>query len=278
MANSILTNRISTSALVDASRAETAKAKSAKMLSTGKKINESGQDATGLAVVAKQRYDQAAMVEGLNNSTKGEAYARTVDGGLATVSELLNRLVSLGTAAAADSYDSDDRTIAGVEWDSILTALDKIGASTRFGRQSLLNGTATAAKFQVGESPTGTDDIAEIDLSTVNVLNANLGIPAGSTLDTVDNARTTTDSVRTAVGLVNNYRATVGAFQREIQLAASNNETKLENLGVAIGVTIDADIAKASIDYTREITMQQMARAILAQGNSSMGELSQLIQ
>lgn len=278
MANSILTNRISTSALTDAGRSESAKSRSAKMLSTGKKINESGQDATGLAVVAKQRYDQAAMVEGLNNSTKAEAYARTIDGGLSTVSELLNRLVSLGTAAAADTYDSQDRAIAGVEWDAILTALDKIASSTRFGSQSLLNGTAAATKFQIGDSPTGTDDIAEIDLSTVNVLNSNLNIPAGSTLDTVDGARTTTEFVESAVSKVNNYRSIVGAFQREVQLAASNNEVKLENLGVAIGVTIDADIAKVSIDYTREITMQQMARAILAQGNASVAELTQLIQ
>lgn len=276
MGNSILSTRISSAALNDANRAEKAKEVAAKQLTTGRRVNEAGQDATGLAVVAKQRAAQASMVEGLNNGTKAEAFSRTVDGGLQTAGDLLNRLLSIATSAAADTFDTADRTIAAEEVASIVAGIDKIATGTRFGVSQLIDGTGGEKKFQVGETVLA-DNLVSLDLSSVDVKSASLGISALD-VSSVDGAQAAETSINTAVATINSARATVGAFQKTVQSLSANNEVKLENLEATIGVTLDADLGKSSTEYTKQGVMQGMARAILSQANSGMQDLQRLVQ
>lgn len=276
MGNSILTTRISTSALSDANRAEKAKGVASRQLTSGRRINEAGQDATGLAVVAKQRAAQASMVEGLNNGSKAEAFSRTVDGGLQTAGELLNRLLSITTSAAADSFTVEDRAIAQVEVGAILSGMDKVATGTRFGSLQLIDGNGVNAQFQVGET-TAADNSVNLDLTTMNVSTAALGI-SDIAVDSSTNAQAAQDLLNTAVQNISNYRSAIGAFQKTVQALSDNNEVKLENLETTIGVTLDADLGKVSTEFTKQSVIQGMARAILSQANSGMQELVRFVQ
>src|SRR5450755_992274 len=78
--------------------------KTIQQLTSGYRINSSGDDAAGLAVANKYRNSIAELTQGVANGNDGVAQLQTMDGGISNIGMMLDRLKTLAMQSASDSF------------------------------------------------------------------------------------------------------------------------------------------------------------------------------
>src|SRR5690606_20599451 len=101
--------------------------KALERLSSGYRINRSGDDAAGLVVANQYRSEVAVLTQGLRNAGDGLSSLQIKDGALNNIAVLLDRLSSLATQSASAS-SSVDRSILDAEFQDVLTEIDREAA------------------------------------------------------------------------------------------------------------------------------------------------------
>jgi flagellin len=80
-------------------------------LSSGYRINSSGDDAAGLAVANQYRSTIAELQQGVLNASNGTSSLQIIDGGLNNISTILDRLQTLATESASATFAGNRNTL-----------------------------------------------------------------------------------------------------------------------------------------------------------------------
>jgi flagellin len=80
-------------------------------LSSGLRINNAGDDAAGLAIANKYRSDISVLTQGTRNANDGISTLQVLDGGLNTISSLLDRATTLAAQGASDTFTGNRDTL-----------------------------------------------------------------------------------------------------------------------------------------------------------------------
>ena len=181
MSLGINTNIASLSAQRALSNTQADAATAMQRLSSGLRINSAKDDAAGLAVsnaltARIQGLDQAAR-----NANDAVSMLQTAEGGLQAVTDSLQRMRELAVQAASDSIGDVERDYLDVEFQQLITEIDRIVNSSTYNSVQLLDGTNGAMTFQVGANNNATNDRISVTIADSNT--AALG--ANSTTATV---------------------------------------------------------------------------------------------
>jgi len=152
-------------------------------LTSGYRINSSGDDAAGLAVANKFRSQIAELNQGVRNANDGLSALQIVDGGLNNIAQMLDRLKTLATQSASATFTGNRNTLQS-EYDSLLTEIDRQASNIGLGASgdgARYNTTIDVYIGGGGDSGVQANSKVSIDLSgsTNKVDKASLGI--GST-------------------------------------------------------------------------------------------------
>ncbi|MCC7175678.1 MAG: hypothetical protein IT159_10825 [Bryobacterales bacterium] len=98
--------------------------KTIQRLTSGYRINSSGDDAAGLAVANKFRSDIAELMQGVRNANDGISTLQLVDGGLNNISKLIDRLKTLASQSASGTF-SGNRTTLNSEYQALLVEINR---------------------------------------------------------------------------------------------------------------------------------------------------------
>ena len=93
-------------------------------LTSGFRINQSGDDAAGLAIANKFRSDIAELSQGVRNANDGISTLQIVDGGMNNISKMIDRLKTLATQSASGTF-TGDRNVLNSEFQSVLSEIDR---------------------------------------------------------------------------------------------------------------------------------------------------------
>src|SRR6266436_3207980 len=88
-------------------------------LTSGYRINSSGDDAAGLAVANQYRSDIAELTQGVQNASNGLTQLQIVDGGLNNISQMLDRMKTLAAESASGTF-TGDRTMLNTEYQKLI--------------------------------------------------------------------------------------------------------------------------------------------------------------
>jgi flagellin len=80
-------------------------------LTSGYRINSSGDDAAGLAVANQFRNNIAEVTQGVANGNDAVAQLQIMDGGMNNISQILDRLQTLATQAATSTFTGNRATL-----------------------------------------------------------------------------------------------------------------------------------------------------------------------
>ena len=80
-------------------------------LTSGYRINSSGDDAAGLAVANSFRDNIAQLSQGVLNANQGMGTLQIIDGGLSNISTILDRLQTLATESASGGFTGNRNTL-----------------------------------------------------------------------------------------------------------------------------------------------------------------------
>jgi flagellin len=242
--------------------------KSLEKLSSGFRINRAADDAAGLVNSESLRAQIGGLKVASRNAQDGISVAQTAEGALNEVHSILQRMRDLSVQRAnAGGNSATANTAIDSEYAALASEVDRIGTSTEFNGNKLLDGTYTAAvgTFQVGANATDTVslDLSAVDLTTVSTA---LGVTATS-IATVD----------AQIAVVSGARGTMGAFQNRLEHTVANLGVAVENLSASESRIRDTDMAQEMTSFSRNQIMNQAGTAMLAQANqSSQGVLSLL--
>ena len=232
-------------------------------LSTGLRINSAKDDAAGLAIAVRitaqiRGYDQA-----IRNAGDGISLAQTAEGGMDGITSSLQRMRELAVQSANYSNTTADRQAIDAEFTQLKTEIDRVATQTKFNTKGLLDGTFTAADFQVGPNNGETITVAAISsLSAVA-----LGLTTGINVQSAPSANSAITIIDTALNTVTSTRANIGASINRFEQTISNLRVTVESLQTSRSRVQDADFAAETASLTRLQILQESGTAVLAQAN-----------
>lgn len=93
-------------------------------LTSGYRINSSGDDAAGLAVANGLRSNIAELTQGVRNANDGVSNLQIIDGGLNNISNVLDRLKTLAAESASATFSGDRNTLNN-EYQTLLSEITR---------------------------------------------------------------------------------------------------------------------------------------------------------
>ncbi len=226
-------------------------------VSSGFRINYSGDDAAGLAVANGYRSTIAVLTQGVRNANDGLSDLQIKDGALDNVSKLLDRLSTLATQAASGQTSTTSRTTLNQEFQDVLSEIN---------RETSVAKLDTAQGFSVFVSNDGANGRVGGNIGAVTT--TSLGI-AGDVLTSQADAQTAVANIADAVNTLGSVQAQVGQLQNRLSYAINLAQSQIVNNKAAESRIRDANIAEESANLTRFNILNQSGIAALAQANGS---------
>jgi flagellin len=156
-------------------------ASSLEKLSSGYRINRAADDASGLVISQNLDKQVSGLQVATQNAQDGISVVQTAEGALTQVNSMLQRIHDL-IVQSANTASSDDtaRTAAQNEIVQLRDEIDRIGNTTAFGNQNLLDGSFGAQAAQLTSASTG--HVAGLTLTGAGAsVNFSLNLDAGNT-------------------------------------------------------------------------------------------------
>ncbi len=119
-------------------------------LSSGLRINSAADDAAGLAVSTRFTSQIRGLTQAVRNTNDGISMAQTIEGALQESTNILQRIRELAVQSASDVNTDADRESIDAEVDQLIDELNRIGDTTTFNNQKVLNGDTVQTFFHVG--------------------------------------------------------------------------------------------------------------------------------
>ena len=250
----------------------TSLSKTMSKLSSGMRINQAGDDASGLAVSEKMR----AQISGLNmaakNATDGISFIQTTEGYLDETQSVIRRIRELAVQSANGVYTDEDRMQIQVEVSQLVAEVDRIASHAQFNGLNMLTGRFSRANaeaaptasmwFQIGAN-SGQRIQAHIGTMTL----AGLGI-ADVSISTINKSDQAIAQLDEALQKVGSQRADLGAYQNRMELIIDGVNIASQNMQAAESQIRDANMAEEMVNFAKEQILSQASVSMLAHANA----------
>jgi len=225
-------------------------------LTSGYRINSSGDDPAGLAVANGLRLQIAELTEGVANANNGTAVLQTVDGGLNNISNILSTLTTLATQSASTTFTGNRATVNN-EYQSLLSEITRqatniglnAGGTYNTNVSVFIGGATTNANAQVNVNLSGTNnavDATSLGLATTSVAGGGTSL-VGNAVNLSDtavsflagsNTQTFTFNIASSTGAATTVVATVngGASGLSGQQVIASLNSSLQSSGIVASI------------------------------------------
>ena len=266
-----------------------------KRLSSGLRINSAKDDAAGLQISNRLTSQIEGLKQGNKNAATGLAFSQTVEGALDETTEMLQKIRTLANQAATGTNTSAERSAIQSQVDQLCSEITRISCKTTFAGQQVLSGAGKGlvasdgkVTFQVGANA---NDSISVSLSagfSIDGISSDAKVGTAALIDhggitsfsvsSATSAQTTLDNIDKFIASVDSSRGQLGAVQNRLESTISNQENIIENETDARSKIRDTDYAEEAANLTAQNIIQQMASAMLTQGNTRGQIALQLLQ
>ena len=246
-------------------------------LSTGRKINSAGDNASGLAITARMTSQIKGLDTAIRNANDAISMISTAEGALDEISNMLQRMRELAVQAGTGTTDSADRTYMNTEFSNLRSEIDRIADNTQWNGRNILDGSAGASTgkstvaFQVGSDykQTISTTFGNFNNSTGKLSGLASKVISGTTIASAINmASKSIVELDVVIGDVSSQRATFGAVSNRLTHAIDNLTNVKTNAEASRSRILDTDYAAATTEMARTQIIQQAGTAMLAQANA----------
>jgi flagellin len=161
-------------------------ATSMQRLSSGLRVNSAKDDAAGLAIAERMNAQVKGLSVAARNANDGISLAQTAEGALGKVGDMLQRMRELSVQSANATNSDDDRKALQAEVKQLTDEIDRVSQQTSFNGKKVLDGSFTAATFQVGANAGDNITIGSLADTTANNLSTVAYAELTETVDSAD--------------------------------------------------------------------------------------------
>lgn len=295
----INTNIASLNAQRNLNTSQSALQTSLQRLSSGLRINSAKDDAAGLAISDRMTSQIRGLNQAARNANDGVSLAQTAEGGLAEVTNNLQRIRELAVQSANSTNTASDRASLNAEVTQLLAEIQRVATTSQFNGQNILDGTFTASQFQVGANAnqtitasTGnsqTSAIGSYQVTSGGTAVSGSALIAGAlTLNGIDVGSSTSGSAEAIAAAINSASTRTGvtasaATEVKSSTAAANALIANQSLqsgdlvinGVSIGaVAGSSNVATQGANVAAAINAVSNSTGVTAVANGGTGALT----
>jgi len=234
--------------------------RSLERLSSGLRINRAADDAAGLAIAEGFRTQVRGTQVAQRNAQDGISLVQTAEGALSEATNILQRIRELAIQAANGTQSTDNRNSLNTEVRELISQIEDIALDTQF------NGIAVLSANQSVTLQTGANVSQTLRVSISGARSSDLRISAVA-VSTVALASSAISFVDVALRSVSSLRSTLGATQNRLEFTVNTLAIQEENAAAAESAIRDADIARETIEFTRNQILVNAGVNVLAQAN-----------
>jgi flagellin len=240
-------------------------------LSSGLRINSSGDDAAGLSVANSFRSDVTVLNQGVRNANDGLSTLQIVDGGLNNVSNLLDRASTLAAQSASDTFSGNRDTLQS-EFTQVLgeitrqaqniglvaggknnTSLTTVigGGSDTFAAANSNNGVVTDLSGAANRVDAAGLGLASLNIgTTTGTVAASGGLDFGAAGAAIGADENLTFQFVGATGTLTSYTASLTNGQSANSVVEQlNNDSTLKAAGITAGVDSSGNLELKSASF-----------------------------
>jgi len=273
-------------------------------LSTGKRINNAGDDVSGYITSRSLQARNGSLSAALNAVGDSLNVANILMDSLDNINSLITTIKDSAATASSGAQGTDERVTLAKSAFRMAQQIQTIVDSTVFGGRQLLTGDY-AASFVIGTTASHSLISLVIDMTTsnrdfnlesndFNVNSLSTGIFAGVTnlnLNDLNNTNSsdlgifaesvigqTLSSLAVALNNVNIVASYIGGIVNRLNSQEDLLKGQITNYNSAISRIEDADVAKEQLDLVKAQFLQQASLASLTQANQNPSAFLQLIR
>jgi len=290
--------------------------RSLERLSTGSRINQAKDDPFRNYEITNVDSDISRIGKANQNTTDGASLLQIADGTCNEIQGILQRVRELSVQSANDTLSSTERHYLDQEAAELLKEVDRIAMSSMFNFKQIFgnykndsfSGEQRNLKdwrpFSLGKDADGNESrpgvlhigysagkMDEVKLSIPEISARTLGLDTSIhtyvlgtdihtyafSLATQRGATRAIDDVDFALSSVLTVRTYMGAIISRLDIHADDLQDKDISLNDYSGKIMDADVAKESTEMAAAQIKLQSAISILAQGNSRVGKILEML-
>lgn len=244
-------------------------------LTSGLRINSSGDDAAGLAVANRHKLDSSGLSMGIRSANDAISRLQIEDGAMNNIASLLDRAVTLATQAASDTF-LGSRTTLDDEFASVLSEITR--TATAAGLETG-NSNLSARSVFVGNTQIATGaSTTYVSFALTTAVDATgLGV-SSQNITSQANAQTAITSLQTAIATLGTVQGRVGSAMNRLQFAVSQAQTLAVSVASAESRIRDANVAEEAAAMARYNILSQSGIAALAQANQAPASVLSLLR
>jgi flagellin len=263
---SVVNNIASANAQANLEGTNTSLTRALNRLSSGFRINYSGDDAAGLAVANGYRSEVAVLNQGIRNANDALSKLQIKDRALDNISHLLDRLATLGTQAATSTADSTQRATLNNEFQDVLSEIS---------REAAVANLDSDVAFSIFVSSDETNGVVSGSVSAITTTSLQLN---GLALTSQASAATAVATIASAVISLGRVQGQIGTLENRLEFAIGLARSQAVNIKAAESRIRDANVAEEAANMTRFSILNQSGIAALAQANQSTSAVLSLLR
>ena len=235
-------------------------------ISSGKRINNAGDDAAGAAISDRMSATIRALDMSVRNAADVLSMSQVAEGALDEHSAALQRIRELSIQAATDILNSEQRVYLQTEVNQLLSEMDRVSRDTTFNEIAVLDGTFADRRFQIGSH-----EREKAVISIANMRNDMLGAYQASTEHTAGETNLAANvtagaskaGIASKVADADNFNITGLLGTATVDVAAGNTakdivelvNDKFDNTGVSATATttVKLQVTSSAISGTGKV-------------------------
>lgn len=289
-------------------------AKSIERLSSGSRINHSGDDSAGKAISERMRSQIRSLDQSQQNTQNANALLGIADAAVTSIVDVLQQMKTLAIQASSDDVTGDEREAIQMELDQLRNQVDHSALMTSSGRY-LLDGSfgelqelvtyesdnTTVQNYKDKEDETKTfNDLSFRSLKWENgkgmyfqvgpdrndTIMAHLGNmnadhifkDVNITVSTTENAMKLSKALDKSLTRALYQQVEIGTLQERLEITANNLQEISDDTTAALSTLQDTDMAKEMTNFVTHNMLMQATQAMMAQANSNIDNFISLVR
>ena len=244
-------------------------------LSSGRRLNFGADDAAGAAVFMKMNAQLMGQKAAIKTAADALSLLNVQEAAVQQFANIIQRIKELSVQMANGTYSDDDRSLAQLEADQLVSQFQKVAANTRFNELQVVNGITGGTPYTIQVGPNASDTFT-LDITPGADLSTQL--PGVVDLSTQAAATSTLDSSLSVLQTMNEQRAIIGASINRMLASINNLSSAAVKTEIAIGRIVDTDFAIESAKLAKQQILSLSSNQMLSIANQSKESLAQLLQ
>ena len=204
-------------------------------ISSGRRINNAGDDAAGAAISDRMMATVRALDMSIRNAMDVLSMSQVAESAINEHSQALQRIRELSIQAATDILNAEQRIYLQTEANQLLEEMDRVARDTTFNEIAVLDGTFADRRFQIGshEREKAVISVANLRIDLLGAYQSTTDIQDAGTADNLAaEGSLGTDSSNAASLVLDADDLTITGLvgQATVDVAAGNSAKQIVNL------------------------------------------------